>query len=130
MRTSPIALRVGVKNGGCAGQEYIFAYAEQIEPLDEVVEDKGVTILIDPKAMLFLIGSEIDYETTKLSSKFVSAIRTTDACGCGERDAGRLGCARDDFGDFAASPWRSSGSGPGSIVRARSSPCWTTTWSG
>lgn len=80
-----IALRVGVKNGGCAGQEYTFAYAEQIEPLDEVVEDKGVTILIEPKAVLFLIGSEIDYETTRLASKFVFRNpNETDACGCGE----------------------------------------------
>lgn len=80
-----IALRVGVKNGGCAGQEYTFAYAEEIAPLDEVVEDKGVTILIDPKAILFLIGSEIDYETTKLASKFVFRNpNETDACGCGE----------------------------------------------
>ena len=80
-----VALRVGVKNGGCAGQEYTFAYAETIEPLDEVVEDKGVTILIDPKASLFLIGSEIDYETTKLASKFVFRNpNQTDACGCGE----------------------------------------------
>jgi iron-sulfur cluster assembly protein len=80
-----IALRVGVKNGGCAGQEYTFAYAETIEALDEVVEDKGVTILIDPKAILFLIGSEIDYETTKLASKFVFRNpNQTDACGCGE----------------------------------------------
>ena len=82
---SYIALRVGVKNGGCAGQEYTFAYAEQIESLDEVVEDKGVTILIEPKAVLFLIGSEIDYETTKLASKFVFRNpNETDACGCGE----------------------------------------------
>lgn len=80
-----VGLRVGVKNGGCAGQEYTFAYAEQIEPLDEVVEDKGVTILIEPKAVLFLIGSEIDYETTKLASKFVFRNpNETDACGCGE----------------------------------------------
>ena len=80
-----VALRVGVKNGGCAGQEYTFAYAEAIEPMDEVVEDKGVTILIDPKAILFLIGSEIDYETTKLASKFVFRNpNQTDACGCGE----------------------------------------------
>jgi iron-sulfur cluster assembly protein len=80
-----VALRVGVKNGGCAGQEYTFAYAETVEPLDEVVEDKGVTILIDPKAILFLIGSEIDYETTKLASKFVFRNpNQTDACGCGE----------------------------------------------
>ena len=80
-----VALRVGVKNGGCAGQEYTFAYAETIEPMDEVVEDKGVTILIEPKAILFLIGSEIDYETTKLASKFVFRNpNETDACGCGE----------------------------------------------
>ncbi len=80
-----VGLRVGVKNGGCAGQEYTFAYAEQIEPLDEVVEDKGVIILIGPKAVLFLIGSEIDYETTKLASKFVFRNpNETDACGCGE----------------------------------------------
>ena len=80
-----VGLRVGVKNGGCAGQEYTFAYAEQIEPLDEVVEDKGVIILIEPKAVLFLIGSEIDYETTKLASKFVFRNpNQTDACGCGE----------------------------------------------
>ena len=78
-------LRVGVKNGGCAGQEYTFAYAEQIEPLDEVVEDKGVTILIEPKAVLFLVGTEIDYVTTKLSSKFqFRNPNETDACGCGE----------------------------------------------
>jgi iron-sulfur cluster assembly protein len=78
-------LRVGVKNGGCAGQEYIFEYAETAQPLDEVVEDKGVTILVDPKSILFLIGSEIDYETSKLSSKFVfKNPNETDACGCGE----------------------------------------------
>ena len=80
-----VGLRVGVKNGGCAGQEYTFAYADEIGPLDEVVEDKGVTILIDPKAVLFLIGSEIDYETTRLASKFVFRNpNQTDACGCGE----------------------------------------------
>ena len=78
-------LRVGVKNGGCAGQEYTFAYAEQAQPLDEVVEDRGVTILIDPKAVLFLIGTEIDYETTRLASRFVfNNPNQTDACGCGE----------------------------------------------
>jgi len=78
-------LRVGVKNGGCAGQEYVMEYAEAAAPLDEVVEDKGVTILIDPKAVLFLIGTEIDYEVTKLASKFVFRNpNETDACGCGE----------------------------------------------
>lgn len=80
-----VGLKIGVKNGGCAGQEYTFAYATGIEPLDEVVEDKGVTVLIDPKAVLFLIGTEIDYETTRLASKFVFRNpNQTDACGCGE----------------------------------------------
>ena len=78
-------LRVGVKNGGCAGQEYTLEYAEAANPLDEVVEDKGVTILVDPKAVLFLIGTEIDYEVSKLSAKFVFRNpNETDACGCGE----------------------------------------------
>jgi iron-sulfur cluster assembly protein len=78
-------LRVGVKNGGCAGQEYVLEYAETAGPLDEVVEDKGVRILIEPKAILFLIGSQIDYETSKLSAKFVfHNPNETDACGCGE----------------------------------------------
>jgi iron-sulfur cluster assembly protein len=78
-------LRVGVKNGGCAGQEYVLDYATEAAPLDEVVEDKGVTILIDPKAVLFLIGTEIDYEVTRLSAKFVFRNpNETDACGCGE----------------------------------------------
>jgi iron-sulfur cluster assembly protein len=78
-------LRVGVKNGGCAGQEYVFEYAKEKGPIDEVVEDKGVTILIEPKAVLFLVGTEIDYEVTKLSSKFVfHNPNETDACGCGE----------------------------------------------
>ena len=80
-----VGLRVGVKNGGCAGQEYVLEYAEAANPLDEVVEDKGVTILVEPKAVLFLIGSEIDFETSKLSSRFVFRNpNETDACGCGE----------------------------------------------
>ncbi len=78
-------LRVGVKNGGCAGQEYILDYAVQAGPFDEVVEDKGVKILIEPASVLFLLGSQIDYETTKLSAKFVfKNPNETDACGCGE----------------------------------------------
>lgn len=78
-------LRVGVKNGGCAGQEYVLEYAQEAGPLDEVVEDQGVTILIEPKAVLFLIGTVIDYEVTKLSAKFVFRNpNETDACGCGE----------------------------------------------
>jgi iron-sulfur cluster assembly protein len=78
-------LRVGVKNGGCAGQEYILEYAEAVQPLDEVIEDKGVTILVEPKAVLFLLGSEIDFQATKLAAKFVfNNPNETDACGCGE----------------------------------------------
>lgn len=80
-----IGLRVGVKNGGCAGQEYVLEYAEAAAPLDEVVEEKGVTILVEPKAVLFLVGSSIDYETSRLASKFVfHNPNETDACGCGE----------------------------------------------
>jgi iron-sulfur cluster assembly protein len=80
-----IGLRVGVKNGGCAGQEYVLEYAQSAGPLDEMVEDKGVTILIEPKAVLFLVGTEIDYEVSRLSSKFVFRNpNETDACGCGE----------------------------------------------
>jgi iron-sulfur cluster assembly protein len=83
---TPVAgLRVGIKNGGCAGQEYTFAFADSVDPLDEVVEDKGATLLIEPKAVLFLIGTEIDFETTKLASKFTFRNpNQTDACGCGE----------------------------------------------
>lgn len=78
-------LKVGVKNGGCAGSEYTIEYAEAAGPLDEVIEDKGVTILIEPKAVLFLIGAEIDYEVSKLSARFVfHNPNETDACGCGE----------------------------------------------
>ena len=78
-------LRVGVKNGGCAGQEYVLDYATAADPLDEVVEDKGVRILIEPKAVLFLIGTEIDYEVTRLASKFTFRNpNQVDACGCGE----------------------------------------------
>ena len=78
-------LRVGVKNGGCAGQEYILEYAAEAGPLDEVVEDKGVTILVEPKAVLFLIGTVIDYDVTRLSAKFTFRNpNETDACGCGE----------------------------------------------
>lgn len=78
-------LRVGVKNGGCAGMEYLMEYADEPAALDERVEDQGVEILIDPKAVLFLLGSRIDYVTETLESKFVfDNPNQTDACGCGE----------------------------------------------
>jgi iron-sulfur cluster assembly protein len=78
-------VRVGVKNGGCAGMSYTMEYAEARAPLDEVVEDRGVTLLIDPKAVLFLLGTEMDFRTDKLSSGFVfNNPNQTSACGCGE----------------------------------------------
>ena len=80
-----IGVRITVKNGGCAGMEYDMQYAEAAEPLDERVEDNGVNILIDPKAILFLLGTEIDYQVDKLSARFVfNNPNQTDACGCGE----------------------------------------------
>lgn len=82
----PVAgLRIGVRNGGCAGMEYTMEWAEHQEKLDEVVEDKGVRILIDPKAVLFLLGTEMDYRIDKLKSGFVfNNPNQTSACGCGE----------------------------------------------
>ncbi len=78
-------VRVGVTNGGCAGMSYIMDYAELAEPLDEVVEDKDVRIFIDPKAVMFLLGTEMDFTKDKLASRFVfSNPNQTDACGCGE----------------------------------------------
>jgi iron-sulfur cluster assembly protein len=82
----PIAgVRVGVKNGGCAGMSYIMEYAESVRPHDEVIEDKGVKLLIDPKAVLFLLGTEMDFRVDKLSAGFVfNNPNQTSACGCGE----------------------------------------------
>jgi iron-sulfur cluster assembly protein len=79
------AVRVGVKNGGCAGMAYTMEYADAVNPLDEVIEDKGVRILIDPKAVMFLLGTEMDYKVDKLASQFVfNNPNQTAACGCGE----------------------------------------------
>ncbi len=79
------ALRVGVKNGGCAGQEYTMDYVQGAGPFDETVEDKGVKIVIDAKAIMFLLGTEIDYTSEKLKAGFVFRNpNQTDACGCGE----------------------------------------------
>ena len=80
-----VGVRVGVKNGGCAGMEYTMEYVESIGPTDEVVEDKGVKLLIDPKAVMFLIGTEMDWKVGKLASQFVfNNPNQTSACGCGE----------------------------------------------
>ena len=82
----PIAgVRVGVKNGGCAGMSYTMEYAESAKPGEDVVEDKGVKVFVDPKAVLFLLGTEMDYEKTKLAAQFVfKNPNQTSACGCGE----------------------------------------------
>lgn len=78
-------LRVGVKNGGCAGMEYVMDYVGEPEALDELVEDNGVRIVVDSRAILFLLGSIVDYEQTVLHEKFVFRNpNQTDACGCGE----------------------------------------------
>jgi iron-sulfur cluster assembly protein len=78
-------LRVGVKNAGCAGMEYVMSYADAADPSDERVDNNGVSIVIEAKAVLFLLGSVIDYEVTPLHSKFTfHNPNQTDACGCGE----------------------------------------------
>ena len=80
-----IGLRIGVKNGGCAGMEYTMEWAEDQKPFDEVVEDKGVKLLVDAKAMMFLLGTEMDFQTSALKSGFVfNNPNQVSACGCGE----------------------------------------------
>ena len=80
-----VGLRVGIKNGGCAGQSYTVEYAHDVKPTDEVVEDKGVKILVDPKAVLFLLGTEMDYKADKMQAQFVfNNPNQISACGCGE----------------------------------------------
>ena len=82
----PVAgLRVGIKNGGCAGMSYTMELAETASPLDEVVEDKGVRLLVDPKAVLFLLGAQMDFKVDRLAATFsFSNPNETSACGCGE----------------------------------------------
>jgi len=80
-----LGVRVGVENGGCAGMSYTMDYAETKHPLDEIVEDKGVSIFIDPKAIMFLLGTEMDFVRDKLAARFVfKNPNQTEACGCGE----------------------------------------------
>ena len=79
------ALRIGVKKGGCAGMEYTMAWAEDAERFDEVIEDKGARVLIDSKAVMFLLGTEMDYQVDKLRAGFTfNNPNQTSACGCGE----------------------------------------------
>jgi iron-sulfur cluster assembly protein len=80
-----VGLRVGIKNGGCAGMSYTMELADTANPTDEIVEDKGVKVLIDPKAVLFLLGSQMDFKIDRLSATFAfSNPNETSACGCGE----------------------------------------------
>jgi iron-sulfur cluster assembly protein len=80
-----VGLRVGVKNGGCAGMEYTMEWAKEPKPFDEVVEDKGAKVLIEAKALMFLLGTEMDYQQSVLKSGFVfNNPNQTSACGCGE----------------------------------------------
>ena len=80
-----IGVRVSVKSGGCAGMSYVMEYSKEINPNDEIIEDKGVKVLIDPKAIMYLLGTEMDYKKEELSSSFVfKNPNETERCGCGE----------------------------------------------
>ena len=80
-----IGVRVGVKSGGCAGMSYIMEYAKDIKPNEEIVEDKGVKVLIDPNAVMYLLGTEMDYKKEKFTSQFICKNpNETERCGCGE----------------------------------------------
>ena len=82
---STIGVRVGVKSGGCAGMSYIMEYANDVKPNEEVIEDKGVKVLIDPSAVMYLLGTEMDYKKEEFSSQFVfKNPNETERCGCGE----------------------------------------------
>ena len=80
-----IGVRVGVKTGGCAGMSYIMEYAKEVKPNEEIIEEKGVKVLIDPNAVMYLLGTEMDYKKEKFSSQFVfKNPNETERCGCGE----------------------------------------------
>ena len=80
-----LGVRVSVKTGGCAGMSYVMEYAKEVNPNDEVIEDKGVKVLIDPNAIMYLLGTEMDYKKEKFSSQFVfKNPNETERCGCGE----------------------------------------------
>ena len=83
--SSAIGVRVGVKSGGCAGMSYIMEYAKEAKKDEEVIEDKGVKVFIDSNAIMYLLGTEMDYKTDKFSSQFVfKNPNETERCGCGE----------------------------------------------
>ena len=80
-----LGVRVGVKSGGCAGMSYIMEYTKEINPNDEMIEEKGVKLFVDPGAIMYLLGTEMDYKTDKFSSQFVfKNPNETERCGCGE----------------------------------------------
>src|SRR4029077_13479225 len=80
-----LGLRIGIKKGGCAGMEYTMALADAKGPHDEVVEDEGAVLLIEPAAIMYLLGTEMDYTADKLASQFVfNNPNQKGACGCGE----------------------------------------------
>ena len=80
-----IGVRIGVQSGGCAGMSYIMEYAKEPRPNEEIIEDKGVKVLIDPSAIIYLLGTEMDYKQEKFSSQFVfKNPNETERCGCGE----------------------------------------------
>ena len=80
-----VGVRVGVASGGCAGMSYVIEYAKNVNPNDEIIEDKGVKVLIDPKAIMYLLGTEMDYKKEELSSTFIfKNPNETERCGCGE----------------------------------------------
>ena len=80
-----IGLKIGVKKGGCAGMEYTLTWAESVAKFDEVVEDRGARVIIDPSAVLYLLGTEMDWKIDKLASQFVfNNPNQKSSCGCGE----------------------------------------------
>ena len=80
-----LGVRVGVKSGGCAGMSYVMEYAKEINPSDEIIEDKGVKVFVDPGAIMYLLGTEMDYKKEDFSSTFVfKNPNETERCGCGE----------------------------------------------
>ncbi len=82
---SAIGVRVGVKSGGCAGMSYVMEYAKEIKPNEEIIEEKGVKVFVDPKAIMYLLGTEMDYRKDKFSSQFIfKNPNETERCGCGE----------------------------------------------
>ena len=80
-----IGVRVGVKSGGCAGMSYVMEYANKVNPNDELIEDKGVKVFIDSAAVMYLLGTEMDYKKEEFTSSFVfNNPNETERCGCGE----------------------------------------------